>query len=229
MEKTTKIRAVMLDIDNTLLDFHKSAEYAMEKAFIMHSVHYETGYIDVFNRINDDLWREIEKGNLTREQLWQVRFNKILSALNLSGDGVAIEKDFRAQLFDTAFEVDGASPLLEYLSKKYKLFAATNAIYHQQINRLKKADMLKYFSGVFVSEKIGFQKPTKEFFDCCFKEMGGILPCETAIIGDSLTADIEGGINYGLKTIWLNKDGKDAKKIYPHFTVSALLEIKSVL
>ena len=223
------IKAVMLDIDNTLLDFHKSAEFAMEVAFKNHGLEFRPGYIKIFHEINDGLWQEIEKGTLTRERLWEIRFNKVLSALGLKGDGPKIEAEFRKILFDCAFLMDGAKELLEYLFGKYKIYAATNAIYHQQINRLTKAGIIKYFDNVFVSEKIGYQKPTKAFFDCCFSEIDKITPKETVMIGDSLTADIEGGLNYGMQTIWFNKDKKPFGDIMPHFTICSLNQVKELL
>ena len=230
MEKRLKnVKAVMLDIDNTLLDFHKSAEFAMEKAFKIHGIEFRPDYIKTFHKVNDRLWQEIEKGTLTREELWEIRFNKILSALGLKGDGPKIEKEFRRILFDCAFLMDGAKELLNYLFGKYKIYAATNAIYNQQINRLTKAGIIKYFDKIFVSEKIGHQKPTKEFFDHCFKELDGVKPDETIMIGDSLTADVEGGLNYGMLTIWFNRENKTADEIKPHFTICTLDKVKEIL
>ena len=91
-------------------------------------------------------------------------------------------------------------------------------------------DMLKYFKKIFVSEKMGALKPAKEFFDGCLKEMGDITPNEIAIIGDSLTADILGGKEYGLKTIWFNPNNlPEPKSLSPDHTVNSLLEIKQIL
>ena len=64
--------------------------------------------------------------------------------------------------------VDGAVDLLEYLYPKYRLFVASNAIYEVQMKRLNNTGMIKYFEKLFISEKIGHEKPTKEYFDCCF-------------------------------------------------------------
>ncbi len=90
--------------------------------------------------------------------------------------------------------------------------------------------MLKYFQKVFVSEKMGALKPAKEFFDGCLKEMGDISPDEIVIIGDSLTADIFGGKDYGLKTIWFNPNNLPQPNSHiPDYTVNSLLEIKQIL
>lgn len=132
--------------------------------------------------------------------------------------------------------VDGAEEILTYLKEKdYCLCAASNGPYGQQINRLKKVDMLKYFAHCFVSEKVGADKPGKAFFDGCMKELPGVCPEECMMIGDSLTADITGGRAYGMSTCWYLpsvekykeeklKSGKPADYI-----IHDLLELKKIL
>ncbi len=224
------VKAILIDIDNTLLDFHKGAKISMAKAFNKCGLSFKDEYFKVFTRENDLLWEKIERGELTREGLHKVRFHIIFDSLGITGDGDKAEIEFRKALFNVAETVDGANELLEYLSKKYLLFCASNAIYDQQINRLKLAKMHDYFKGFFISEKIGFQKPTKEFFDYCFSNMNGITKDQTIIIGDSLTADIIGAKNYGLKSIWYNHSNKQNKtQILPDYEVASLLEIKNII
>ena len=89
---------------------------------------------------------------------------------------------------------------------------------------------MQYFDDVFTSELIGVQKPEKEFFDACIRKIGNITPDETILIGDSLTADISGGINFNIPTIWLNTKNKDVHaEVTPTHTVKALNEIKNIL
>lgn len=226
--KNTK--AILLDIDNTLIDFYKSAFIAVKKAFSICKLEFKDSYFDILMTINDKLWIEIEKGKLDRDGLHKIRFNLLFKEIGIDFDGELVEKEFLNQLFYTAVAVDGATHILEYLSKKYSLYAASNAIYLQQINRLSMLGMKKYFKKLFVSEKLGFQKPTKEFFDCCFLEMGSVLPSETVMIGDSLSADIDGGIKYGLSTIWFNPNKKPIKdNIIPDYCINSLLELKNIL
>ena len=224
------IRAVLIDIDNTLLDFNKGAEIAVGKAFNECGLNFNEQYFATFIEQNDLLWQKIERGELTREGLHKIRFNTIFNVLGITADGIKAETEFRKALFDIAVPVDGALDLLQYLSTKYKLYCASNAIYNQQINRLKLSSMHDYFSGFFISEVIGYQKPTKEFFDYCFANMEGVNPTNTIMIGDSLTADILGAKNYGLKSIWFNPYGKQNKtEIFPDFTVENLLQIKNII
>lgn len=224
------IKAVLIDIDNTLLDFNKGAEITVGVAFNKCGLDFNEHYFNTFIEQNDLLWQKIERGELTREGLHKIRFNTIFKVLGINADGEKAETEFRKALFNVAVPVDGALELVQYLSKKYKLYCASNAIYNQQINRLTLSKMHDYFSGFFISEKIGYQKPTKEFFDYCFNNMNGITPNQTIMIGDSLTADILGAKNYGLKSIWFNPYQKENKTgVIPEFIVKTLLQIKDVL
>ena len=147
-----------------------------------------------------------------------------------------LEKEFRRLLHLSAVPVEGAKDILEYLHKKeYCLCAASNGPYNQQINRLKSADMLKYFKHCFVSEMVGADKPSRQFFDGCMKEFTGVLPSECMMIGDSLTADIEGGQAYGMSTCWFVHSGdksaiqqKNGGKAADHI-IYELAELKNIL
>ena len=119
--------------------------------------------------------------------------------------------------------------MLEYLSSKYNVYVASNAIYNQQVNRLTKSGLIGYVKDLFISERIGFNKPTKEFFDSCFKNMNGILPSQTVMIGDSPTADIIGGKDYGMTTIWYNHDKSNKPCEKADYKIENLLQIKEIL
>ena len=224
-----KIKTVFIDIDNTLLDFNKNAALAMQIAFTKNGLVYKDEYAPTFLKINDGLWAKIEKGELTRAELVDIRYKLVLGALNLNGDTHAIESDFRSTLSDCAEPVDGAKECLEYLYAKYDLYAASNAFLDQQKRRLELADMGKFFKDVYVSERIGHKKPTKEYFDACFRLSDGAKKESTVMIGDSLSADIEGGVNYGLTTIWFNRNKSACGSVKPHYTVTDLSQIKNIL
>ena len=198
-----KIKVLFLDIDNTLLDFDAGAAWGMEQCFRQAGLESRSEMFSVFTEENKKIWQRIERRELTMDDLFYVRWQAILAHLGLKADGVEMEKEFRSLLHLTAIPVEGAEELLEYLYKKdYCLCAASNGPYEQQINRLKSADMLKYFAHCFVSEKLGADKPGKQFFNGCMRELPGITPEECMIIGDSLTADITGGRAYGMSTCW---------------------------
>ena len=145
-------------------------------------------------------------------------------------DGYEFELSFRKNLFHSAEKVTGAEETLKYLSEKYLVFAASNGLQKQQENRLEIAGLLPFVNGVFTSEIMGASKPNYDFFKGCFESINGIKPENTLIIGDSLTADIKGGKDFGLLTCWFNYQNEDNHlDIDPDYTIYSLDEIKKIL
>lgn len=230
------LKVILFDIDNTLLSFDEYVRDSMRRGFQKFGIGtYEDAMFSVFHKINSKLWRSIEEGKITFEELQEIRWNKIFDALGLSADGVLFERYFRECLFDSAIPESGATEILEYLHGKYTLCVASNGPYKQQVNRLKVGGMLPYFSELFISEEIGFSKPSEEFFNTCIERLNKksafpILPSEILIIGDSLTSDMAGGIQCGMQTCLYDPD----KKALPpemkiNYVISSLQELKSIL
>ena len=113
------IKVVFVDIDNTLLDFDKCAKVAMKYCMDQFGVMYEEKLYETFLEVNDSLWLEIERGELTRQGLYEIRWNRIFNRLGINIDGVEFEKRFVAVLENCAEPVDGAMKMLEYLASKY--------------------------------------------------------------------------------------------------------------
>lgn len=225
------VKAVFLDVDNTLLDFDLCAMSAMRRGFEeLHFPFEESMYFDTFTRINTPLWKMIERNEFTREGLFQVRWTLIFRALGIDYDGPTFEKRFLQLLETAAVLVDGASELTEYLHRKYTVCIASNAFYDQQVRRLTLAGIAPYLHHYFISERLGANKPSGNFFTACLASLPGIAPGECVMIGDSLTADIAGGINAGMQTIWFNHDREpvpdDCKADY---IVNSLEEIMQIL
>lgn len=206
------------------------ATYAMSKGLEKYGKHYENGLFECFKKINDNLWRRIEDGTLTKDGLKKIRWNLVFDSFGIKGiDGPEFEEIFHDFLAVSAEPVSGAHELLTNLYGKYKLFATSNGPFKQQDFRLEKADMKKYFSRLFISEAVGAMKPSKEYFDYCI-ENANAKKDEIVLIGDSLTADIAGGRNAGIKTVWFNHDRTDIpeNKIWDYY-VESLDEIKNIL
>lgn len=224
------VKAVLLDVDNTLLDFNLCAREAMRQGMEKWGLLFEESMFPVFQRINNRLWHGIEKGTLTKPELYRVRWNMIFEELGIRANGEKFEEDFRIGVAESAVHVEGAMELLVYLAKKYPLHVASNASHAQQVRRLEKAGMLPYIRQIFSSEQLGANKPSRAFFDACFEQLAPLEPKETVIIGDSLHADIGGGARYGLHTIWYNHDGMPVPDDCPaDCVVNALDEIRQLL
>ena len=207
------MQMIFIDIDNTLLDFDAYIRQTMREGFAHFGLKPYEPYMEaVFHRENGKLWRQIEQGTLTFRELEEIRWNNVFRALNIDFDGQVFEKYFRAALYDSAIPVDGAMALLKALHGKYPLAVASNGPYDQQLHRLEIGGMKPYFDYFFISEHAGAAKPAPAFFDYAFHALNQdctdpILPQETLIIGDSLSSDMAGGLQYGMKTCYYRRPG----------------------
>ena len=201
-----KFQAIFFDIDNTLLSFDEYVRHTMEEGFSYFGLKpYEPWMFDAFTRVNNGLWRRIEEGSLSFEELTKIRWNQVFEVLGIAFDGPTFEKYFRGALNESAIPEPGALELLTSLKGKYLLYAASNGPYGQQVHRLQIAGMYEIFDDVFISEKVGVAKPAKAFFDYAFAKINTgrnvpLMPEECLMVGDSLTSDIAGGLAYGMKT-----------------------------
>ena len=200
------LKAIFIDIDNTLLSFDEYVKQTMREGFAHFGLKaYEPWMYDKFTQVNNGLWRQIEDATLTFGELTKIRWNRVFEELGIDFDGPVFETYFRGALYDSAIPEEGAYELLDALKENYLLCAASNGPYEQQVHRLEVAGMKRFFDYIFISEKLGASKPSEEFFRCAFAELNSgreeaIMPADTIIIGDSLTSDIDGGRNYGMKT-----------------------------
>ena len=221
---------IFIDIDNTLLDFDAYVKQTMQTGFAHFGLKpYEPYMFEVFTEENNRLWHQIEQGTLTFDELHNIRWCNIFHSLHIPFDGIVFEDYFRKAIYDSAIPVDGAYDMLSYLKEKYVLCAASNGPYAQQLHRLEIADMRKYFSHIFVSEKIGVSKPATGFFDYAFRELGNISPADAVIIGDSLTSDMAGGLCYGMKTCFYRRNPQTPVPAGINWVIDDLRDVRKIL
>ena len=229
------IRAVFLDIDDTLLSFRGYVKASMREGFRLFGLpEYTEEMYFVFERENGALWRMLERGELTFAELQNVRWNRVFAALGMQADGHAFEEYFRAQLCTSAIPEDGAMELLQSLAPRCTLCAASNGPYEQQRSRLRLAGMERYFDHFFISERLGAQKPGAEFFSRSFQELHSsglqdLRPEETVMVGDSETSDMAGGVRFGMHTVLYRPDGSGERPEGVEHVVGSLRDIPGVI
>ena len=219
---------ILFDVDNTLMDFHECARLAIIKSFNECNLQITDNLFDVFTKTNDMLWHKIDIGELTREQLFKTCWQTIFDQVGINYCGSDFEQIFLKNLSQQSVKIDGADEILEYLKPKYTICAASNAPYDLQMSRLTLSGLIKYFDHIFISEKIGYQKPTRQFFDFCFNKLGNPPKEQVIIIGDSPVADIQGGNQYGISTCLFDKNSLKTQ-IKADFYINNLLQLKDIL
>lgn len=232
------IRCIWMDIDNTILDFDAFVRFAMREGFKKFSLPaFTESMFPVFFEVNDVLWDRIEQGTGTLEDVRKNRWNLIFKRLGISFDGPVFEQYFRETLHECTIPVPGAFESVRALSRRYMLCAASNGPYEQQIYRMEKAGLSSCFSYIFVSEKIGASKPSAAFFDACLKQLEAdpgfrdepLKRDEILMVGDSLSADIDGALEYGLKTCYFDRKGTGPKGRPVDLCISGMEELQQHL
>ena len=223
------IKTVLIDLDDTIFDFKSCEKLALSRALERFSIAYDDDMLLRYSVINDGMWKKLEKGEITREVLRVRRFEMFLHEYGVFGISAdAFADAYMAELMNTGVLLPGAEKLLAQLSARYDLYAVTNGYLDTQMGRIRTAGIGKYFREIFISQIVGYVKPSKGFFDHC-KEKIGFDVSETVLIGDSLTSDIRGGAEYGIYTIWFNPHGRTADLVSPDAEVSSLEEIPRLL
>lgn len=201
------IRYVLFDVDDTLLDFGKAEAAAIRKTFERIGIPVTVELIRRYSEINAQQWSRFEKGEITRERLLTERFDILFSELGINVPSEMAQASYEYLLGIGHYFVDGAEELLEALKDKYELYIVSNGNASVQDRRLKSAGIIPYFKDIFISERVGFNKPSAEFFEACFERIPGFEKDKAVIVGDRLSSDILGGINAGVKTCWFNPRG----------------------
>ena len=228
------IKYILWDIDSTLLDFVQAEFAAMNSGFKKFAIEIGDSHaIAHYNKINDKYWERLERGEIDRDEVLHGRFREFFDKYGISYDEDLI-KDFNLfyqhELGNHIFFNPGAKETVEKLAKDYKQYAVTNGSKIAQNLKLSKSGLDKVFDGVFISEDLGVDKPYKEFFDIVFDQIGSENRDEYIIIGDSLTSDIRGGNNAGIRTIWYNKDGKEnIHGVRVEYMVDDLVDIPAII
>lgn len=205
------VKDILFDLDDTLFDFHADERAALEKTFASLHIPLDEVVCARYSEINKAQWKALELGEITRAQVKLRRFQLLFAELGYEPEQAAqAAKTYHERLAEDFHYIDGAPELLEELNGNYRMFLVSNGNLSVQEGRLKKSGIGRYFAGIFISEVLGAEKPSRRFFDLAFEKIPDFDPACAVIVGDSLTSDIRGGINAGVRTIWFNPKGEPA-------------------
>jgi putative hydrolase of the HAD superfamily len=226
-----KYEFLLFDFDGTLVDYDKTEAWNLAESFRMRGLAYEEArHLPVYQKINLRLWREFEKGEISAEALRVKRFRELFDACGIQADPEEISKVYIANQSRAVFLYDDALRVLAALRPRYTLGLITNGLKEIQRKRLALTGADKYLDCITVSDEIGVQKPEAEIFAHCFRAAGHTDKATALVIGDSLTSDIQGGINFGIDTCWFNPKGKPGGSgIIPTYEIRGLNELPGLL
>ncbi len=227
-----KYSTILFDADNTVLDFDRSEEQALQQAFESCNLKYDNEILTVYRKMNIAQWQRYERGEISRNEVLINRFLFTVQNLQIRCSNVqALADNYEKFLHFGYFKVPHAEEVLqELLHLGCRLYIVSNGVLSIQNSRMKGSGLEKYFQKRFVSEEIGCPKPQVEFFLRCFAQIPDFCKSQTLIVGDSLTSDIRGGVNAGLDTCWFNPNGaKNNTDLLPTYQIDDLRKLLEIV
>lgn len=215
---------LLLDVDNTLLDFDAAERQALTETLIHYELPHDEAALATYHAVNRRLWDRLAKGELSRNKLFAIRFGQYLKEMGLpeGGKGREMNEFYENELSTHADLLPGALTALHELAEVATLAVVSNGSYQVQQPRIEASGIDRFMDGVYISEKVGAAKPAARIFDVALRDLGLTDRSKVLVVGDDLLADIRGGINAGLDTCWVNFDGRENETdVRPKYTIGS--------
>lgn len=230
------IRVILWDIDNTLLSFNKAEIAALSKDFAEFGLgEFTEELLKEYEVINKRRWQALERGEMTKPEVTVGRFVEFFGIHGWDMSiAQAFDRRYQELLGEYVYFNDDAYEIVKDLKGKVLQCATTNGTKLAQTGKLKNSGLGELFDLVFISEDVGAEKPAKEFFDKVLADIevkiGEFQLDEVLLVGDSLTSDIKGANNAGVKACWYNPAGVDCdKEVQIDYEIKDLHEVYEIL
>ncbi len=225
------ITTILWDVDGTLLDFTYSQTYSLKKCFASAGIPITEEIIDRYDQINDGYWKRLELGEVTKAQLLTGRFATLFQEFGITGvDLEAFCKEYQTALGNVYRYVDDSNLICQSLRGRVEQYVITNGVTLTQRNKLKLSGLDVWMRDIFISESIGYPKPSREYFERCLGTVKERDRSRILVVGDSLTSDIRGGVQAGLKTCWYRlESSENLTEWKPDYEISDLHQIYGIL
>lgn len=221
---------LLIDADDTLFDFQRAEKRALKETFEAFHLDYDEVTVALYHRINKGLWKALEKGDIDQDGIKVERFRQLLLALSSNQEPQRVAQFYMSALGKGTDLLEGALDLVKILSETYPIAIITNGIEVIQTSRITNSLIAPYIQHIIISEAVGYSKPDPRIFEHAMKLIGIADKNRVIMIGDSLSSDIKGGIDFGIDTLWVNLNGLSANDhIKPRYEVRHLEDIPSCL
>lgn len=221
---------ILLDADMTIWDFDASEKCALRDVTASLGLTLTPTMETYYHQVNAEYWRRFDLKEVTRDQLTVGRFADYIAYLGVNADPAEVNRRYEHALGKYSIMLPGALEMVQALAEKYPLYIVTNGLHNAQTGRFEKSPVKPYISGLFISQDMDCQKPEKAFYDKVFSAIGVADPRRYIMVGDSLTSDIQGGINAGIDTIWYNPNHKPRDpNVPPTYEAHSMDEILKIL
>lgn len=224
-----RYRWLLLDADGTLFDYDRAETKALALTFQESGYELQDRHIPIYRQINGQLWLDFEQGEVAQDHLKVHRFELLFEEMGASLDAAAFSERYLENLARFADLIEGAEEVVRTLYGKVGMVLITNGLAAVQRSRLARSPLAGYFADVVISEEVGVSKPDGRIFDVAFEKMGNPKKEAVLIVGDSLTSDMRGGIDYGIDTCWFNPQGRRGTDMPIRYEIRSLQELVDIV
>ena len=221
-----KYQWILFDADETLFSFNSflGLKVMMER----YGVPFNEQDYEQFQAVNKLLWVAYQNKEITAQDLQRIRFEKI--AQQTGQEPLALNQELMAEMALLSRPLDNVREMLDSLLGKAKMAIITNGFHALQQKRLDNTEFNKYFDLVVVSETVGAAKPSSQIFEVAFAQMGNIDRRAVLMVGDTLSSDVQGGINVGIDTCWFNPTQQpNQTTIQPTYEIASILDLVKIV
>ena len=221
---------LLFDADGTLFDYDRAEARALAATFHEAGVEEPPGALEIYRRVNSEMWLEFEQGTTSQARLKVERFESLFEATGITADPQLFSPMYLEHLSRRTDLIDGAETVISNLAEHAHMLLITNGIAAVQRPRFSSSRIHRFFDGLVISEEVGAAKPAPEIFESAFEEMDHPKRTDVLMIGDSLTSDIKGGNDFGIDTCWYNPDGSPgSEEIPPTYEICSLGELLEIV
>ncbi len=218
--QSVRYQWLIFDADHTLFDFDQSEKAALLETLEAVCLPADGHIYSVYQRINKPLWKALEAGTLSAQQLKWQRTERLLAYLQENYDVVLpttgspqhskLVRDFLRHYLENlasgVWLMPGVEETIAELARTCYMMIVTNGIYSMQMKRLQNSGIAPYFSGLVASDHFGRAKPEPAIFEHTLEYMGDPPREKVLVIGDKLETDVLGAYRCGLASCWYNPD-----------------------
>ena len=223
-------RTLLLDADGTILDFDRSEAEAIRQTLTEYQLPVTEDWVASYHQINDALWKQLERGEISKQDLRHVRFSRLLEHYGVQRDACAMADTYVEELASRAYLLPGALEACRILAKSYRLYIITNGIAYVQTKRLASLPLEDCILKSYISEEVGYEKPDIRYFESVMRDIPDCDTSSSLVIGDSLSSDMAGGIGAGIDTCWINPKKAEIPAHLPiKYSITTIAELPALL
>lgn len=223
-----KYTTVFFDIDYCLLDTPTSERRIIRELYAQQGQQVGDDVGDEYREINRKLWVYLDRGEITRERLYVMRFERLFDAHPFYKSAEEVAPWFLEQLAQAYDAQPGAEHLLQRLQASgVRIFTASNGIGRVMNGRVENAGLSRYLTGKFAADEVGAMKPSRAYFDYIFKHSGETDLSRTLMVGDNPVTDVNGAVEYGMTGALFGARWQEPSKAT--YTAKTMQELEDLL